>query len=366
MGRPRKGARVSNPYRHGGGWQIKIVDPLAERRTSYASYRTEKEAWSDRPGIEARLLGAGISIESAVRQYEKNLLQRGCRQRTAKVAASAILHFLTGEGMLQGVTAQSLRQRIGARLSTPTGRFDNSDGEPVERPRSVASVASELRQTKLFIRWASSVGLCRLPAGLAEVRVIGRREEGKEQLSAGEAARFGAEALRRARAGDEGGLAAYAVLVLGVRARELLDRRVNDLEGGVLWIRRGKTRRARRGLQVPDPLHQLLVEQAEDRPAGALMFGEAEGEGRPRATSWLEKQVRVVCGAAGVTAVCPHGLRGTHATLAEEAGVSAVAVAASLGHAPGSRVTERCYTTPEARQGAGQERVLRVLQGGAR
>ncbi len=56
---------------------------------------------------------------------------------------------------------------------------------------------------------------------------------------------------------------------------------------------------------------------------------------------------RKVYNKAKVPQVCTHGLRGTHATLAEAAGVTSHVVAASLGHV-NDQVTGRHYTMPEA------------------
>ena len=69
------------------------------------------------------------------------------------------------------------------------------------------------------------------------------------------------------------------------------------------------------------------------------------------------------CLRAGVPRVCPHGLRGTHSTLAEAAGVTSHVVAASLGHV-NDQVTGRHYTMPEVRDQARQRRFLEVLEGG--
>jgi integrase len=290
---------------------------------------------------------------------------RGCRPRTIEVATSAVRHFLGEQGDLDDISTARLRQRIDLRLKTPTGRM--LDGE-MPRPRAVASVASELRQAKRFLRWAASRGIWRVPAGFSELTVEGPRSEGKEQLSADEARAFLEEGVRRARGGDEGALAAVAVLLLAVRSRELLDRRVRDLDdgGAVLWMRRwAKTRKSRRRVCVPEPLRTLLQEQVEDRQPGSLIFGELEGEAAPRSSSWLADQVRSLCAAAGVTVVCPHGLRGTHSTLAEAAGASPEVVAASLGHTSPA-VTGRHYTLPHVRQDAQQERALKVMQGGRR
>jgi integrase len=63
---------------------------------------------------------------------------------------------------------------------------------------------------------------------------------------------------------------------------------------------------------------------------------------------------------AGVTVVTAQGLRGTHATLAEEAGTAPLAVAKSMGHT-GHDVTERQYlapgTTDRVRQRAAIDRL---------
>lgn len=355
MGRPRRGARIVGPYAHHGLWRLRAVIPGGH--SVYQSYPSRAAAERDKPKLAARLgLAEATTIEEAIASWQQHMKTRGCRARTIEVAASAARHFL-GDMGLQDITIARLKQRIDIRLSTPTDRCG---------PRAVASVASELRQSKRFLAWAAERGLWRVPAGLASVRVEGPRSEGKAQLSADEARAFLREGLRLSVAGHEGALAASAVLLLGVRSRELLERCVRDLDedGAVLWIRRhAKTARSRRRVRVPEPLRSLLREHVRDRQPQDRIFGEDFGRGRLRSSSWLAAQVAELCGAAGVTVVCPHGLRGTHATLAEEAGVSPDAVAASLGHTS-SEVTGRHYTLPEARQDARQTRVLRLVQGG--
>ena len=64
-----------------------------------------------------------------------------------------------------------------------------------------------------------------------------------------------------------------------------------------------------------------------------------------------------------VPVVCPHGLRGTHATLAEDAGEAAEAVTRQLGHTD-HRVTAGHYLAPGTVERGRARRALRVLQGG--
>jgi integrase len=60
-----------------------------------------------------------------------------------------------------------------------------------------------------------------------------------------------------------------------------------------------------------------------------------------------------------------HGLRGTHATLAEDAGATGVLVAQALGHEHVS-TTHKHYTKAGVVERATQERALRVIAGGRR
>ena len=168
--------------------------------------------------------------------------------------------------------------------------------------------------------------------------------------------------LRRRR---EGALAALCPLLLGIRSREILDRQVRDLDDGgrVLWISKAKTRAGDRRVLVPDIIRELLLAQVAGRESGARVFGERRGTGRARSTSWMRNWVDKVCAGAEVERVTPHGLRGTHSTLAEAAGVTAEVVAASLGH-EGPGVTGRHYTAPGVREARRQVVALGVLQGG--
>jgi integrase len=62
---------------------------------------------------------------------------------------------------------------------------------------------------------------------------------------------------------------------------------------------------------------------------------------------WLRLAVRRICQVAKTPIIGPHGLRGTHATLAVQAGVTGDAVAAALGH-ESFAVTAGHYAKPEA------------------
>ena len=82
-----------------------------------------------------------------------------------------------------------------------------------------------------------------------------------------------------------------------------------------------------------------------------------------RGRTWLREAVKRVCKEAKVPRVCPQGLRGTHATLAREAGATGHLVAKQLGHGS-ERVTEEHYIEAGATERDRNKRFLKVMNGG--
>ncbi|MDB4982108.1 MAG: hypothetical protein JWM82_2860, partial [Myxococcales bacterium] len=71
---------------------------------------------------------------------------------------------------------------------------------------------------------------------------------------------------------------------------------------------------------------------------------------------WVLRSVKRCCEAAGVRVVSPHGLRGTHAKMAREVGVSGVLLAQAMGHESETTTTEH-YAGRSAVANAGIDRV---------
>jgi len=158
---------------------------------------------------------------------------------------------------------------------------------------------------------------------------------------------------------------ALAYLLLGARAGEVVLRQVRDLDDGgrLLWIPDSKTEAGRRQLEVPDVLVPHLVQLTGRRLPAAPLFAHAAT--RKRAQDWAREQVTRICKLAGVPRVTPHGLRGTAATIAREAGATSQLVAATLGHASPA-ITEVVYNDSGRAQAALRRTALRVLEGGRR
>jgi integrase len=195
---------------------------------------------------------------------------------------------------------------------------------------------------------------------------VGRRRKGKPQLRRNEAAKFFATAVAMAEQGDEGAVASLAVLLLGLRSGEIRKRKVRDVDvcddRVLFWIEDGKTEAATRHLDLPSPVAELLVRQAGDRPSTDWLFASGASDGY-RSCTWLIKNVKRICRAAGVPEVCAHGLRGTWATLATDAGVAGHVVARELGHT-NPAVTREHYTERGATDRALARKMLTVVDGG--
>jgi integrase len=69
-----------------------------------------------------------------------------------------------------------------------------------------------------------------------------------------------------------------------------------------------------------------------------------------------------ICGEAEVPRVCPHGLRGTWATLTTDAGVSGHVIAREMGHTTYA-MTEKHYLEQGAKERTRARKMLTVVEG---
>lgn len=167
----------------------------------------------------------------------------------------------------------------------------------------------------------------------ASVEAIGKRNAGKMQLTRDEGRRLSQLAVLRAHAGDRAALDVLLMLHLGLRQGEISARVARDVDndGRVLIIPFGKTATSKRRLKVQDWLRPFLQLLCADKEPAERLFSSSRGDMiRGRQFWWCK--VRELCKAAAVPLVCPHSLRGLHATLAIEEGASGDAVARALGH----------------------------------
>jgi len=139
---------------------------------------------------------------------------------------------------------------------------------------AVDSHHSMLRTTKTFYKWLVATQQIKV-SPFAEVRYVGRPKRGKTQLRIDEARKLVAVALEHASNRKVAPAAILMQIFLGLRPTESVVRAVRDLddEGRMLWVPFGKTSNAKRRLQVPETLRQVLLLHAEGKSADDPLLG---------------------------------------------------------------------------------------------
>lgn len=208
-----------------------------------------------------------------------------------------------------------------------------------------------LRTGRTFCAWLVKHGHLRKNP-LTDVEPEGEAAEGKEHLSADEAAKWLPIAYRWAAEGRDASLALIGCLLLGLRPTEAATgSTVRDLDAGGMILRvTGKGRKKpRRTYRLDDPsfatYRALLLGAARGRPAEAPLL---TGPHRPLIRQTLHAEMENLCKAAGVPVRCPHSLRTTHTLIRVEAGESVTTVSRTIGNTP--EILGRHYKGGEAAQ----------------
>ncbi len=351
--------RAYGPYKEHRGrgvrWRIIISSPTGDRQNLYV--KTEAEAWEAKEKAELEFLKLH-SFDEALGEYEKYLERKGNKDRSIAATINRLYRWLPDKGSIGTYTERRAQARYDERVkATATDTHRN-----------------ELMEVKTFFRWC--VKKRWLPVSPVEnIEPVGRRSRGKPQYHRWEAQQFSDACFKLYNSGERGfeaGLGLLLALWLGLRTGEIVSLQRRDLDpmpGDTwLWVAEddGKTRNAKRRLEVPDELAEMLIKQmavAKDRQSKWLFPSPANRSGH-RGKTWLVVASKRVQDLAGLEHyVPPHGLRGTQSTLAMEAGASGHLVAKQLGHGD-VRVTERHYLAPGTKGRAQTRRVVEVLKAG--
>jgi integrase len=214
-----------------------------------------------------------------------------------------------------------------------------------------------LTLAKTLAQWCAKKGWVAANP-LADIEPIGRRNRGKDQLRIDEARKFLATCEALAKQDDAGAIAAMTLLLLGLRASEVAERVVRDLDDGgrILWVPISKTEAAKRTLEIPANLRPHLQRLARGKDPADRLFTEKDRQ-------WVHYHVKRVCDAEEVPVITPHSLRGLHATLAIKHGSTGHVVASALGHTSFDGVTKRHYVKKGTTEEAASQHVQSVLDG---
>lgn len=344
---------IYGPYRHREKWRLIVIDEGGGQ--NYLSYESEKAARAFRLAAEEKLAQEnGISVNHAIDLYEKYLQIANRKPRTIETARQHLEMFFGDEGSraLATITpadGKRLYMQLAERTKTDTHR-------------------NALGRVKTFCKWAVHEKILAV-SPIATLEGIGKRKRRKNQLRIDEARKWLAKAREIADTSEKkgerhGAIAAMLTLLLGVRASEITERRVRDVDDGgrLLWIPDAKTTAGQRVLEIPDLLQPYLKQLIEGRPGDVHLFPASRKVGA-HTRQWVFEWVQNICVLADVPKVGAHSMRGLHSSLAVEAGATSHLVIKAMGH--DSYVTsERHYIDPNSAVRARMKASLKVLQGG--
>lgn len=344
---------VHGPYPHGRRFRIVVRRGGASRPRSFA---TAEEA--EKFKAEVLRQAANRTVTDAIEEYVDHLQAIGLKDTSWPTTRFRLRALLGVGGTRDGGALTAVTEARAKALYSDFCERPTRTG----RPPAPDTRRNVLVEAGTFARWCIERGwLKRDP--FAGIKEKARRRRGKPQLRVNEARSITDLCLVRAAAGDVSAIAAVVVFLLGLRASEVADRQVRDLDddGRVFVVPEAKSPDGKRRLEVPEVLRPLLLELAENQLPTGPLFRKANGKAATR--YWVAYHVERLRELAGVPRVTPHGLRGTHMTIARAAGQSAVVVAASVGHA-GTAVQDAHYVDNEALAAVTRNQVLRVVRGG--
>ncbi len=338
-----EGERVHGPYLHRNRWRLVIKG--ADGKQRYLGFESEAEAKRCRADLckddDPR------TIDEAVTAYLTHLRETGVKATSAKTHWYRLRAFFA---------LGTIGTNSGGSLSQLTPERAQAFYDALRKKNAVDTHRSCLTLAKAFGVWCVKQGWMRSDP-LASIEPMGRRKRGKEQLRVTEARTFITRCRQLADEGDAGAIAAMTALLLGLRASEVTDRVVRDLDDGgrLLWIPQAKTDAGRRTLEVPAMLQPYLRALAKGKDANDRLFTESDRH-------FLLYHVRRIAALDGLPAITSHSLRGLHSTLATENGATGHAVAAALGHTSYA-MTKAHYLKPGTVERVARERVQTLIEG---
>lgn len=344
-------SRVSGPYFDANTQTYRVILFDGGKRKSVGSLKSLEAALSIKAEFERTLQAeSSILMDTAIEEFLTDKQKQGLKPRSINTLGYKLRYFLPLDQAVSSFTADQAQQLYEAE-TVKISRFGQV--MRAQTHRKLLGVA------KMFFCWAVRRKYARTNP-FAAVKPVGKPRAGKDQLRIDEARRLTQVLLSAAEKGEEGAVATYMQLVLGLRSSEVLHRQVRDLDddGRVLWIPSGKTDNARRRLEVTEPLRGLLLRQAKGQPPERRLFGGDRAQ--PHFHIWQWRQVRKYCRRAGLQRVCPHSLRGLHSSLAIAAGCTSSVVASALGHGSFA-VTAQHYVDPDTLRNTTLRRVANAL-----
>lgn len=347
MARRRKneGVRVYGPYRNRVNWRVILVDSDGKQDPHYVA--TYEEALQLARSLRRKLAPFTTkTINEVIEEYRVYLQAKENKPQSIADTVDRLRMYFPELDMHIGELQPSVCAAYYEDLCTRRSKRG--------KPYSVDTQRNVLAEAKTFGRFCVKKGhLQKNP--LEDIEPVGKRKHGKEQLRVDEGRRWLTRAMELAEAGEAGAVAAMMAMVMGMRASEIVNRVVRDVDndGWLLWIPHSKTPAGRRTLEVPPFMRRYFKRLSAGKGPDESLLGKHWRD-------WPREWVQRICAEVGVPKVTAHGMRGMHSTVAIRSGITPNVVATAMGHEK-STTTLQSYAKPEAVQQASQNGLLAVL-----
>lgn len=331
-------------------WRVQVYCAANKQKFSL-TFATKAEAEEAIPTlIQTVREQSPLPLHEAIGQYLDYKEACGLQPLSLSSLRDRLFRFLPNEPMSLITPARA--EELYLNFTKSHGRYGQL---------KAATHQAVLRNTKEMWRWFVKRGIAKSNVFEA-VEPIGRVNAGKPQLRETDARLLDQFLFERARKGDEGALALLVQVYLGLRSSEVMRLLVGAVERGgeKVSILKGKSKNAKRGLELFPDVAKLLWAHCQGRPDTERVFA-ANLPQAPK-PSWMYKRLRQHCKKAGLPLVCPHSLRGLHSSLALTSGATTHDVAAQLGHAS-FKTTARHYADPTAMDNAQINSFVKRLRG---
>lgn len=345
--------KIFGPYSPTTGrnrWRVQLYCDGTKAKKS-VTFATKTEAQEFIAALRLEIEGGErITVRQGIDEFIGHK-QASVTALSASQIAKRLISFLPVDTAICSITPQ-IAEEIYEQQTKRIGRYGAI---------KAATHQAALRTTKEFFTFLVRKGLSKSNP-FANVEPMGRVNCGKPQPSETQAKRLDDALFTAARQGDEGALALLVQLYLGLRSSEVLKLEVGavEREGRKVTVVRGKTRNAKRSLELYPDVAVLLWKLCEGRNAAERVFARHLAD-CPK-PDYMYKRLKKQCAAAGIPFFCPHSLRGLHSSLAVVSGATSHEVARSLGHANFS-TTARHYLDPSALDNARGKAFASVMRG---
>lgn len=306
--------------------ELRGFGSISRRRNISFSSQSTAKAFVQK--IKAKL-SPDYQLDRLLDRFEAYMTDKGNETRSIQTAMKRLYSWFDGSEIITEITPKVLQKIYNKRVKSC----------------AVDTQRNELNQCKTFFRWIVKQKILKDNPAL-EIEPQGKRKTGKDQLRIDEARRWMEVAATRANGGDKGAVAAMISLYIGARANEIVSRRVRDIDDNcrLFWIPSSKTESGKRIVEVNEFLQPFLKMLIEGKKSWDYLFPTEHNSKKGHVwESYVNRNVQSICDEAGVQKVCAHSMRGLHATLAEEYGVTGHAIAKSIGHV-NIGVTHNHYT----------------------